>query len=854
MSGPEVAGTLSRANPADTYPIFNANDGNGGAKTVATASALSTLINVNPGDLATAQDTKIVYQWNGSTWTVFNLSASSVTVNPGTAGVSAGSTLQNALNGPIPAHLTSIAALRAQGATNTATSFFVDGSQGGQFYANASDTTTGAVFTGLITGSVLTVTAMIGTGSIAVAQAVANGGVTPNTWISSFDSGTGGVGTYNLTNSQTVASGTMTSDEGGNIFVDLSGIRWYRIVGTGGASIANYGAIADWNGTTGTDNSGALVAAAKVNSGNGTAISANAGSPTTFSVYVPPGMYFTSIMPIQLDTFWGPGQIYFMGQQIPISLSPISKPLTYAAFSNLARTRIMNGPLAVIGDSISAHYFASVIENHWFNRIQKALNIYSAPGSEPLITDFNDNGGPPTFYGLTLSGSFSYGTAGPVGVSLILAAGASISCTGNYGFVDVFYTQQAGAGTLEWAFNGGSPYHTLSCAGATALDQFTFPVATGQTTSGTYTVTATGGPVEITGFSRLNGAAEAQGNPAICYKFAKGSQATATFIQPSVLASIQAQMTTADIGGRPTVLVALGTNDMVNPPTYATPTAMYNNMLTILQFLKTQCNALVGVIGLMRPGAGWNINPGFTFENYNGLLMEAADQMDCPFLNLDQIPFAQEGIQFDGLHPNDAGEIRYTQLVMEFLATVADFKGNKTAIPLGTISIGTGYLGIANASTILSGNREIPTGIIDNPGLGTGQIVLAPNPNGCTIDFYNSSVPNVSPTLSAQINEAGDFTPLIGNLAVGTVGKGLEIKTGAGGRAGTAALVAGTVTVACPSVTANTLIFVSYQDKLGSSALTALVTARVPGTSFSITADGDATNTSFVAYFLVEPI
>lgn len=66
--GPCVAGTINRASLSDTYPIVQANNLGGGLKSVSTFSQLSTLLNVNAGDLATTQDTQLIYQWNGSAW------------------------------------------------------------------------------------------------------------------------------------------------------------------------------------------------------------------------------------------------------------------------------------------------------------------------------------------------------------------------------------------------------------------------------------------------------------------------------------------------------------------------------------------------------------------------------------------------------------------------------------------------------------------------------------------------------------------------------------------------------------------------------------------------------------------
>lgn len=69
---------------------------------------------------------------------------------------------------------------------------------------------TEASFTGSISGTVLTVTA-VASGTIINGEYVYGAGISANTTITSFGTGTGGTGTYNINNSQTVASETMGS-------------------------------------------------------------------------------------------------------------------------------------------------------------------------------------------------------------------------------------------------------------------------------------------------------------------------------------------------------------------------------------------------------------------------------------------------------------------------------------------------------------------------------------------------------------------------------------------------------------------------------------------------------------------
>lgn len=91
------------------------------------------------------------------------------------------------------------------------------------------------------------------------------------------------------------------------------------------------------------------------------------------------------------------------------------------------------------------------------------------------------------------------------------------------------------------------------------------------------------------------------------------------------------------------------------------------------------------------------------------------------------------------------------------------------------------------------------------------------------------------------------------DLAIGVAGKGLRVKEGSNAKQGTATLVGGTVTVANTSVTANSRIFLTVQS-LGTVAApkAVAVTGRTPATSFVITS-ADATDTSVVAFFIMEP-
>ena len=123
---------------------------------------------------------------------------------------------------------------------------------------------------------------------------------------------------------------------------------------------------------------------------------------------------------------------------------------------------------------------------------------------------------------------------------------------------------------------------------------------------------------------------------------------------------------------------------------------------------------------------------------------------------------------------------------------------------------------------------------------GTGTIILT------DITNVGSLVMDGAVT-ATNINADG------GDLVIATAGGGIIIAEGSDASLGTATLSGGTVTVNTTKVTANSRIFLTVQS-LGTVAVPKAigVTARTASTSFTITS-ADATDTSVVAWIIVEP-
>jgi hypothetical protein len=377
--------------------------------------------------------------------------------------------------------------------------------------------------------------------------------------------------------------------------------------------------------------------------------------------HVPAGLLSVTAIPYGLEGFWGEGKIMKGGVYYPIPKRPSDGALLNKVRSSMAALASSGSPKVLIGDSLSAHFYASTLANHWWNKLSYWLNADYAPGSEPSTCLLQDDS-PDTaaFYGITTSGSIGFGTNGPVARSTILASGASITFTGNYNQVDVFYTQQSGAGTLAFAFNGAT-FKTLSCAGSTVLDVFSGPTVTGHTgASGPYTITASGGSVELTGLVRLGQPIATAGTPGpiLTMRQAHGGYTTVSFGTAQVNSIIAQAQNLSGLGSAatPEYTVSLLTNDALfgNSPR---PSTFQTNLTRIMNALTASGASRVEVVTPTRPlYASWGTNyaSGQSFDTFIGIAAAVCKSLGIPLLRLDEIDMVGEGILYsDNLHWNN---------------------------------------------------------------------------------------------------------------------------------------------------------------------------------------------------------
>lgn len=119
------------------------------------------------------------------------------------------------------------------------------------------------------------------------------------------------------------------------------------------------------------------------------------------------------------------------------------------------------------------------------------------------------------------------------------------------------------------------------------------------------------------------------------------------------------------------------------------------------------------------------------------------------------------------------------------------------------------------------------------------------------LETQDSTTPNFPNLYESWSNDAQtQYWTGIGGIGSDN---GFSVKTGTNRTAGLATLVAGTVTVSTTKVTANSMIFLTRQTISGTIGTSVDITARTPGTSFTITSNGSVLDTSAVAWQIIEP-
>jgi len=254
------------------------------------------------------------------------------------------------------------------------------------------------------------------------------------------------------------------------------------------------------------------------------------------------------------------------------------------------------------------------------------------------------------------------GTAGPIGQSLVLAVGQTLIFGGNYQIIDFFYERSPGAGSAEIK-RDGVVVATKSMAGATASNICTYTGATVSTANknSTWTITATGGTIEITGLIRRR---VAIGNYAWITRAAKSGQLISDYITAPRLASLVA-MSSYDSQSSVYVL-ALGINDIYSAVGGVTSAQYIANLRVLIAGLSGAGKTCVLTVptkaneSLVQP----RYEP---YENYKTAIFNLAAELDLSVIDYSVYDFVALSAMVDSLHPNDLGHSLMSTTVLNAL-------------------------------------------------------------------------------------------------------------------------------------------------------------------------------------------
>lgn len=369
--------------------------------------------------------------------------------------------------------------------------------------------------------------------------------------------------------------------------------------------------------------------------------------------YVPSGTFNITAFPYNGQGFWGADQanVYVNNVRYVLPHSPIVGAV-WNRVRGVLYPQIATGSCVIInGDSITNGAFATSLNYTYVSEFCRFLNAGIAL-DEPIMTNFDDTdpSGNLAFQGIAVSGVIVNGTAGPVSESLILQPGQVITFTGAYEQIDVTYQQTLTSGTLDFAYNA-SVFKTIVCAGAAADDVFTGPSPTGQTASGTFTITNTSGTgtVEITSLTRLGVKAAGTANRLYVMRVAHGGYQFTNYGAAQIASMIR--IANAQAGGSNHYVVpALGTNDGLSSVSYAN---MITRVNTYVGYWTAAGIPVLNMTAIMPWRWGTDTN-GVNLVQYDGGIRQAYKTLGVQMAPTDGIDFVTLGWATDG-HPNDQG-------------------------------------------------------------------------------------------------------------------------------------------------------------------------------------------------------
>lgn len=320
-----------------------------------------------------------------------------------------------------------------------------------------------------------------------------------------------------------------------------------------------------------------------------------------------------------------------------------------------------NYGFVLIADSNGEGYVSTGVgENNWFTILTR--NIQSIQGGKSGIgfSDFND----PSRYDITISSGVSILPYGPVKQGLFMNAGSSITFSAASDFVEVWYWNDAVAGSLEFRRNGVL-YRTISAAAThnevvSSFDETPTPDGS----MATYEIKAVDSSVFVT--TLFKDIKYAEGNDTYYFlRHAVAGKSFDDFDLPQLLAvnSLSTEVP------RAIYLCALGTNSIYSPDKAQTSTNYAVSLRSYIQTLKVNDNKFVYI---MPPKGLETTYPPILepYLNYYNIAKQVCLEERVMFIDANELDFNTHPEYYgsDGLHYSDAGNIALGNFVTNQLA------------------------------------------------------------------------------------------------------------------------------------------------------------------------------------------
>lgn len=447
-------------------------------------------------------------------------------------------------------------------------------------------------------------------------------------------------------------------------------------------------------------------------------------------IYLPDGRYRTTGVSLK-KRYTGPGTI--MRNQGGTSYGEPGRSWYEQHVNSTRLERLTSGislgrrEIEIISDSIGFGFGGSW-EQSWPAILQRRINSRLPFGQGPSMSGSN-------MERCTPAGTVVNGTRGPLKTSKILSSGASISFVADdVDYIWFHYRRTSGAGTITVTASGANAWSTSgilvqSCAGADADDVASS--VSGRMANGkgcTYTLTASGGAVEITGISVSHELGDAEGvAPFFVRVHAMSGHATSDF-GAAQLASIKAQRTYTNYF--PLTLICLGTNDAYNqgPGKGVLPSVYKANLAAMVDGLKASPGDSTAPIILTVP-----LRPGETtftpflapFEKYREAVYELGRERGLPVADLSEIRMLLAGAYMDDkLHPNAYGQAMIANFWEEYLGvgnipSVSDSAA--IAVQNSAVDVGGEYSRLS--ATMSRGGLVTLSGIFETTGIAAGTVI-----------------------------------------------------------------------------------------------------------------------------------